>query len=120
VGERTGLAISVAAPEQRLSPEVETATYRIAQEALNNAARHAHAKTVEIVVSVDGPTVRIFVRDDGQGFDVSAALERRGDRGLGLIGMRERVEDLGGILTILSGPGNGTRLSVSIPADSTA
>ncbi|HSB68023.1 MAG TPA: GAF domain-containing sensor histidine kinase [Candidatus Methylomirabilis sp.] len=117
VAERTGLAISVAGPERRLSPAVETALYRVVQEALTNAGRHARARKVGIEIRAEGPTVRATVQDDGQGFDVGAALARRGDRGLGLIGMRERVEALGGALNIVSAPGTGTRLSVSIPAE---
>jgi signal transduction histidine kinase len=117
VAERTGLAISVAGPDRRLSPAVETALYRVVQEALTNTARHARARKVEIEVREEGPTVGAAVQDDGQGFDVGAAMARRGDRGLGLIGMRERVEALGGTLDIVSAPGSGTRLSVSIPVE---
>jgi signal transduction histidine kinase len=120
VSERTGLAITVNAPDERLMPAVETALYRIVQEALTNAARHARATKVEIEVRTTGPTVQAVVQDDGQGFDVGATLRRRGDRGLGLIGMRERVEALGGSLTIASGPGSGTRLSASIPVETVA
>ena len=115
VAERTGLDITVEAPNRRLSPAVETALYRVVQEALTNTARHAQATKVEIVIRAEGVAVQGVVRDDGQGFDVGATLARRGDRGLGLIGMRERVEALGGTLTIESGPGLGTRLSVCIP-----
>jgi len=120
VSERTGLAITVNAPDDRLMPAVETALYRIVQEALTNAARHGHATKVEIEVRRAGPAVQAVVQDDGQGFDVGATLGRRGDRGLGLIGMRERVEALGGSLTIASGPGSGTRLSASIPVGKVA
>lgn len=115
MGERTGLAISVMAPGTRLSPVVETAIYRVVQEALTNAARHARATRVQVEVQLAGPAVRAMVQDDGQGFDVDAALARRGDRGLGLIGMRERVDALGGALSIVSGRGQGTTLSVVIP-----
>lgn len=117
VGERTGLAVSVTAPDRRFSPLVEITLYRIAQEALTNVARHAHAKTVRIEVSDEGAAVRALVEDDGQGFDVDATLARRGDRGLGLIGMRERVETVGGTLAISSGLGKGTRIFVTLPAE---
>ncbi|RPH98974.1 MAG: hypothetical protein EHM71_18930 [Zetaproteobacteria bacterium] len=63
----------------------------------------------------DGATARAAVRDDGRGFDVEAAMSRRGDRGLGLIGMRERVEALGGRLVLHSTAGQGTEVSVAIP-----
>lgn len=115
VGERTGLAISVMAPGTRLPSLVETAIYRVVQEALTNAARHARATRVQVEVQLAGSAVRVVVQDDGQGFDVDAAQARRGDRGLGLIGMRERVDALGGGLSIVSGRGQGTTLSVVIP-----
>lgn len=115
VAGRSGLAISVDAPIERLPAPVETALYRIVQEALTNAVRHAGARKVHIEVREEGFAVRAVVRDDGQGFDVEATLGRRGDRGLGLIGMRERVEALDGDLAIVSGPGKGTDICVAIP-----
>lgn len=116
VAERTGLQITVDAPVGRLPSAVETALYRIIQEALTNAARHALATQATVQVRDEGPAVRAVVRDDGQGFDVDATLARRGDRGLGLIGMRERVEALGGQFKIESAPGKGTQVSITIPA----
>jgi signal transduction histidine kinase len=115
VAERTGLAASVEVILDRLPSAMETAIYRVVQEALTNVARHAQARKVQIRVWDDGAAVRTLVQDNGQGFDVEAAFGRRGDRGLGLIGMRERVEALGGRLTIVSGQGRGTEVSVSIP-----
>lgn len=119
VAQRTGLDITVDALIGRLPSPIETALYRVIQEALTNATRHAHASKVEIIVREEPPVVRAIVRDDGQGFDVEAALARRGDRGLGLIGMRERVEALGGQFTIGSAAGKGTEVSVTIPLGST-
>jgi signal transduction histidine kinase len=98
MAERARLAITVDVGVGRLSSSVETTLYRVVQEALNNAVRHARAR----------------------GFDVEAALGRRGDRGLGLIGMQERVEALGGELKILSAPGKGTEVSVVIPVGGVA
>jgi signal transduction histidine kinase len=118
--ERTGLPIAVVAPFERLPPEVETAAYRIVQEALTNVVRHARASKVQVEVRRDDSTVRAVIRDDGQGFDVAATLARRGDRGLGLIGMRERVESLGGTLSIESRPGRGSEVSFTIPVGNTA
>lgn len=115
VAQRTGLSISVDAPIDRLPSLLETAVYRVIQEALTNAARHAHATSVNVEVWEESLTIRAVVRDDGVGFDVEAALARRGERGLGLIGMRERVEALGGQLTIRSAVGQGTEVSVTIP-----
>jgi signal transduction histidine kinase len=120
VADRTGLPITVVALSDRLPPEVETAAYRIVQEALTNVVRHARASKVQVEVRRDDSTVRAVIRDDGQGFDVAATLARRGDRGLGLIGMRERVEALGGKLSIESSPGRGTEVSLTIPVGNTA
>ena len=68
-------------------------------------------------VREEGPRIRAVVRDDGQGFDVVAALARRGERGLGLIGIRERAAALGGTVDIRSTPGQGTELCVVIPRE---
>ncbi len=84
------------------------------------ASRHARAKNVRVEVREDGPIILAIVRDDGVGFDVEAALARRGERGLGLIGMRERVEALGGRFMISAAPGKGTEVSVTIPLGKTA
>lgn len=115
MAERTGMAITVDAAVERLPAPVETALYRIAQEALTNAARHARASRVQIEVRRSGESVWLAVRDDGQGFDVDPTMARRGDRGLGLIGIRERVEVLGGQLIIESEKGTGTALWVTLP-----
>jgi signal transduction histidine kinase len=117
VTERTGVAITVDAPDSRLSPEAETALYRIVQEALANAVRHARPRRITVEVRAEATRVRARIHDDGQGFDVAAALARRGDRGLGLIGMRERAEALGGTLEVRSAPHEGTEVCVAIPRD---
>ncbi|MFB3818319.1 MAG: ATP-binding protein [Candidatus Methylomirabilales bacterium] len=116
MAERAGITIRVQAPVGRLPAPVETALYRIVQEALSNAVRHARAGKVEVEVSETDHGVEAVVRDDGRGFDAAAAA-RAGDRGLGLLGMRERAESLGGKLTVQSAPGAGTRLAVRIPLD---
>jgi signal transduction histidine kinase/DNA-binding response OmpR family regulator len=96
----------------RLPSDIETTLYRVAQEALTNVVRHAAASQVEVVVTRHDDTVGVLVADDGRGFDATAALEK--DR-LGLIGMRERVEMLGGRLSIESAPGQGTTVVAEIP-----
>ena len=113
--ERTGVSISVRAPINRLPSAVETVLYRIIQEAVTNAVRHAGATKMEIRVWQQDTTVHAAVRDDGRGFDAEATMARRGDRGLGLIGMRERVDALGGRFALRSAPGKGTEVSVAIP-----
>ena len=92
-------------------PEVESTVYRIVQEALTNIAKHARAEQVSIEVVETGGHVRIEVRDDGEGFDPSG-----GTRGFGLIGMRERVDLVGGTLTIDSAKGAGTTVRAKFPA----
>jgi signal transduction histidine kinase len=100
----------------RLPAAVETALYRIVQEALTNAAKHAAAQTVSIVVRRHGPAVLAIVADDGCGFDVKATLGTSGSRaGLGLHGMQERAASLGGSVTIESTPGEGTTVYARIP-----
>jgi signal transduction histidine kinase len=116
MAERSGVAITVSAAVERLPATVETALYRIAQEALTNALRHARASRIQVEVGRSGDAVWLSVRDDGQGFDVHPTLARRGDRGLGLIGIRERVEALGGKLVIESERGTGTALWVTLPS----
>jgi signal transduction histidine kinase len=120
MGQRTGVAVTVDTRVERLPPTIETALYRVIQEALTNATRHARAANVKVEVREEGSTTLAVVRDDGEGFDVEAALARRGERGLGLIGMRERVEALGGEFAIGSVPGKGTQISVTIPLGSTS
>jgi signal transduction histidine kinase len=117
LAERRDVTIAVDAPEARLAPEAETAFYRIVQEALTNALRHARPRRIAVEVREEGPHIRAVVRDDGQGFDVEAAWAERGDRGLGLIGMRERAEALGGTLEIRSTPGDGTEVCVRVPRE---
>src|SRR5690348_12006345 len=102
--------------KERLSPEMETAVYRIAQESLTNTAKHAHAHKVRIAMSEDGKTLRMHIRDDGQGFDAEAVLKTPWqDRGLGLAGMLERASLLGGNVRITSRRGEGARIDAMIP-----
>ena len=95
---------------ERLASELETGVYRIVQEALTNAGKHGAATSVVVGVVEDNGHVRISVRDDGRGFDPSAATA-----GFGLAGMRERVELLGGELALTSAPGQGTTVAVTLP-----
>jgi signal transduction histidine kinase len=120
MAQRTGVTVTVDTRVERLPSTIETALYRIIQEALTNATPHARAKSITVQAREDGPIIQAVVRDDGEGFDVEAALAWRGERGLGLIGMRERVEALGGEFTIGSVPGKGTQISVTIPLGSTS
>jgi signal transduction histidine kinase len=94
----------------RHTPELETAIYRIVQEALTNATKHGGARRAVVEIHEDGETVHVLVRDDGAGFDPSADTS-----GFGVLGMRERVELLDGTLEIDSSPGAGTTVRAALP-----
>ena len=96
---------------ERLHPDVETAIYRIAQEALTNALKHAEAHTVTIAVAEIEGEVGVRVRDDGRGYDPKAITS-----GFGLVSIHERVELLDGRLRVRSAPGEGTTLEARVPA----
>jgi signal transduction histidine kinase len=87
--------------------------YRVAQEALRNSARHAGARKVEILLLRKGGAASLEVSDDGRGFDVRRAEERR--PGMGLFSMRERVALVNGRLVVTSAPGRGTRIVATVP-----
>jgi PAS domain S-box-containing protein len=97
---------------ERLSPTVETALYRIVQEALNNVVRHAQATRADVLLERQGNRVISIVEDDGIGFDLVAAMQ---SGRLGLLGVQERAEMLGGTLVVESTPGAGTTLVVEVP-----
>lgn len=119
---------------ERLPTQIESALYRVVQEALTNVQRHAAAKNVSVILENDGTTIAAIVEDDGKGFNSrkesegqSHAVqsqdgqddEKRGSRSdlrrLGLLGMQERMELVGGTLTIESKPGHGTTLYARVP-----
>jgi PAS domain S-box-containing protein len=100
----------------RLDPDIETACYRIAQEALTNVARHAGAGRVRVELMRSGSELRLVVADDGCGFDVEAATTRAScGSSLGVLGMRERARLVGGRVEIASGPGRGTEVRATFP-----
>lgn len=102
--------------ETRPIPAIETALYRVIQEALTNTARHAAASKVSVALVRNESMVVVDIADNGQGFDVAEVLARGGQpHGMGLLGMRERVTLLGGRFDIEAQPGAGTRLLFSIP-----
>ena len=109
---------SISGNPSRLEPEKELALYRIAQEALNNSRRHAHAQRIQVELQFEPATVRLRICDDGQGFAVPSYLNlndltRAGH--FGLIGMRERAQRIGGRLDVTSREGAGTEIIVTIP-----
>jgi signal transduction histidine kinase len=99
----------------RLPGAVEIALYRVVQEALTNATKHAHASQVSIRVQRVSGALCCSIQDDGAGFDVRTVRSGRKPRGLGLIGMRERLNAIGGTLLIDSAPGQGTKLLIRVP-----
>ncbi len=103
---------------RRPPPRIETALFRVGQEAINNVARHSGARNVRMMFEQNNGNLNIEIRDDGIGFDLSE-VERSADRqrGLGLAGMQERVGLLGGHIQILSSPGQGTQVLIDVPME---
>jgi len=97
---------------ERVPPAVEIALFRIAQEAVTNSVRHAHAERISVVIEERDRRIVMVVEDDGIGFDSEAVA--RGGR-LGLVGMRERTEMLGGNLLVESTPATGTTIVAEVP-----
>lgn len=110
---RYGIPVSVQLDGEleQLPDAHRTCVYRVVQEALTNCARHAHAGEVRIAVHGRGDRLTITVQDDGVGFSPTASRSR----GLGLIGIEERVKELGGTATVFSQLGKGTTIAVDIP-----
>jgi signal transduction histidine kinase len=116
VTKRANLPIRIkAAISGRLPTAVEIALYRTVQEALTNATKHARAKRVSIQIRRTGAHVCCSIEDDGSGFDVRAIQSDPRKKGLGLLGMQERMNAIGGTLSIDSAPGRGTKLSIRVP-----
>jgi signal transduction histidine kinase len=105
------VSIQVDAPLDRLSDAQRTCVYRIVQEALNNSGKYAQARNVEIAIAQSSGSVTLDIRDDGSGFETA----NNAGRGLGLLGMRERVAQIGGTLVIDSRQDCGTRISARLP-----
>jgi signal transduction histidine kinase len=116
VAEETGLAATatVTGTPQPLSPDAEVTLLRVTQEALANVTRHASAGRVAVTLSYMDGEAALDVRDDGSGF-TPAADGFGPNGGLGLRGMRERVEALGGRLAVETAPGRGTTIAVTVP-----
>ena len=112
-GERAGIKarLTTHGNPGALADEKQTVVYRVVQEALANAGRHARAGSVEVALSVNGEGAELRVSDDGVGFDPAVAR----DGGLGLEGMAERAKLVGGELDLRSSPGAGTELTLRVP-----
>lgn len=111
--QRSGieLQLTIQNPVGRLPSDLEIILYRVVQEGVTNIARHSHARTARIMLDHIGRSVLLTIADDGDGIDLAA---HRGD-GLGLAGMRERVEMAGGHWQIISAPAAGTRILIALP-----
>jgi PAS domain S-box-containing protein len=113
VGEKHGLKASFRSGKfrGRLPANVETVLYRIVQEALTNVVRHAHARRVDVIMTVRNHNLIVIIEDDGIGFDPDSVST---SEHLGLFGMRERMETIGGTLAIESAPGKGSTIMVEV------
>lgn len=115
------IALTVDPAVDRCDPTLETACFRIAQEALTNALRHSRAQSIQLSLSLHSGALHLRVRDDGIGFDAAAARARaEGGSSLGLLGMHERTSLAGGALTLLSSPGHGTEIEAVFPLQNPA
>ncbi|MFQ5875591.1 MAG: histidine kinase, partial [Dehalococcoidia bacterium] len=99
-----------------LGPLAEVTAYRLLQECLGNVQKHAKATRVEVVLQAPAAGVELRVKDNGQGFDRDSIASGTAGRGMGLLGMRERVELLGGSLALQSSPGNGCEIALYVPS----
>jgi signal transduction histidine kinase len=111
VSKRTSMEVSVATElaSEDLPDDYKTCIYRVVQEALHNCSRHSNATTIRVRVQQKAGVLLLSIQDDGKGFDVSQS------KGLGLLGIEERVAQLGGRCQVHSGPGIGTILTVELP-----
>ena len=101
---------------RRLNRQIETAVFRVVQEAASNIIKHAQATNVEINLNFMKKGIKVEVMDDGKGFNLEEALSSRdGFRGIGLLGMRERIELMNGAFDRISEPGRGTKIDFKIP-----
>jgi signal transduction histidine kinase len=114
---RTGVRthLTAFAAVERLDTAKRTVLFRVAQEALNNVARHAHASRVEVSILKLPDCVCMKIKDDGKSFNAERTLHKNGGKRLGLLGMRERLEMVGGKFNVESSPGKGTTINAQLP-----
>jgi signal transduction histidine kinase len=117
-GRKLRIHLTAFSGVEALSSEKRTVIYRVAQEALSNVVRHAHATKVEILIVQIPNGIRMDISDNGGSFEVKQAFSGRSSNRLGLIGMRERLEMVGGTLSIRAAPIRGTTVRAEIPMDS--
>lgn len=113
---RTGIQVKVSGDDgPRVPPAAEIALFRVVQEALNNVAKHAHAKNVQVCIERDGATCVVSVTDDGAGIEATRSAVPRRRPGLGMITMRERMQAIGGSVSVRGAAGHGTRVEMRVP-----
>ena len=119
--DRTGVHahLTAFAGVEKLPSNRRTALFRVAQEALTNVGRHAHAHRVDILIADKPEGILLRIKDDGRSFKVDQVLNSRSNKRLGILGMRERLEMVGGSLTIKSSSGNGTTIEALVPRPKT-
>jgi signal transduction histidine kinase len=110
IGRRSGIHVKIAAEgiPETLPEDLKTCIYRVVQEALHNVLQHAEAQMARVSIHLEGPRIFLSIQDDGKGFS-------QRERGMGLLGMQERVSHLGGSLAVESEPGEGATLRVILP-----
>jgi signal transduction histidine kinase len=111
VTRRSGIRVKIAAEEipETLSDDLKTCIYRIVQEALHNVMQHAKAHNVRVSIHLADERIHLSIHDDGKGFP------SKGERGMGLLGIEERVSHLGGSFAVESDPGEGALLRIILP-----
>jgi signal transduction histidine kinase len=112
---RIRVHLKVFAEVELLDTAHRTVLFRVAQEALTNVSRHAHASRVEVSIQKMNGLICMTIKDDGKSFEVERMMRSRGRKHLGLLGMRERLEMVGGHFDVESAPGNGTTITALIP-----
>jgi signal transduction histidine kinase len=112
---RVPVHVTLFAAVERLDGDKRTVLYRVAQEALSNVEKHAHATRVNVSIRKTGDVARMEIHDNGKSFQVQRALFAKKIKRLGLLGMRERVEMVGGSFAVESSPGTGTTVRAEIP-----
>ena len=111
---RIRVHLKVFAGVEQLDTARRTVLFRVAQEALTNVSRHAHASRVEVSIQRLADGIRMTIKDDGKSFQVERMLRSRGRKHLGLLGMRERLEMVGGHFDVESAPGKGTTITAHL------
>jgi len=120
--KRTGVRANLTAfaAVERLDAAKRTVLFRVAQEALTNVARHAQASRVEVIIQKLPDGICMKIKDDGKSFQVDRLMHGNGGKHLGLLGMRERLEMIGGSFEVESAPGHGTTITAKIPSGKAA